>query len=238
MAGWQWLFALEGIVTGLIGIASFFYLPPSPTQTASFFRGKDGWFNEHEEKILVNRILRDDPSKGDMHNRQGLSLKALWECLFEYHMYPVFAIGLVWLIPNSPMQAYLTLQLRSVGFDTFKTNLLTIPAFVLFIMQLVFWTWLSEKINQRFLIGCLTAVWSFPILVALEVIPATSSPWTKWALSSLLVGHIYVHAIVVAITSRNAGTVRLRTVASAFYNMCVQLSSIASSNVSRSNHES
>lgn len=58
-----------GSKTGLIGIASWFYLPPSPTQTASKLRGKDGWFSEHEEKIMVNRVLRDDPSKGDMHNR-------------------------------------------------------------------------------------------------------------------------------------------------------------------------
>jgi hypothetical protein len=39
------------MLTGLIGIVSWFYLPPSPTQTASKFRGKDGWFNEREEKI-------------------------------------------------------------------------------------------------------------------------------------------------------------------------------------------
>lgn len=39
------------MLTGLIGIVSWFYLPPSPTQTASKFRGKNGWFNEREEKI-------------------------------------------------------------------------------------------------------------------------------------------------------------------------------------------
>lgn len=66
LAGWRWLFALEGTLTGLIGIATYFYLPPSPTQTESRFRGRDGWFTEHEEKIMVNRVLRDDPSKGDM----------------------------------------------------------------------------------------------------------------------------------------------------------------------------
>lgn len=58
----------------MIGIASWFYLPPSPTQTASKLRGKDGWFTVHEEKIMVNRVLRDDPSKGDMHNRYVESL--------------------------------------------------------------------------------------------------------------------------------------------------------------------
>lgn len=55
----RWLFALEGTLTGIIGIVTYFYLPPSPTQTASWFRGKNGWFSEREEKIMVNRILRD-----------------------------------------------------------------------------------------------------------------------------------------------------------------------------------
>jgi MFS family permease len=62
-AGWRWLFALEGGLTAIIGVLSWFYLPPSPCQTKSWFRGKNGWFSEHEEKIMVNRILRDDPGK-------------------------------------------------------------------------------------------------------------------------------------------------------------------------------
>jgi hypothetical protein len=58
--GWQWLFALEAALTGLIGIFSWFYLPPSPTQTRKSFR-KKGWFSEREEIILVTRILRYEP---------------------------------------------------------------------------------------------------------------------------------------------------------------------------------
>ncbi|KAF2847184.1 MFS general substrate transporter [Plenodomus tracheiphilus IPT5] len=237
MEGWRWLFALEGLLTGLIGIASWFYLPPSPTQTASKtwnpFRGKEGWFNEREEKIMVNRILRDDPSKGDMHNRQGLSIKMLWQCLSDYHMWPIYLIGLSWTIPFSPISSYLTLQLRSLGFGTFETNMLTIPAYALFIVQLLFWTWISERFNQRFLIGLLSQVWALPLLIAVEFLAKGASPWVRWILSTLLVGHPYVHAILVAITSRNAGTVRTRTVASAMYNMTVQASSIISQNIYR-----
>jgi hypothetical protein len=76
-------------------------------------------------------------------------------------------------------------------------------------------------------------IWAFPLLIALEVLPVSASHWSRWTLSTLLVGHPYVHAILVAITSRNAGAVRTRTVASALYNMCVQASSIISQNIYR-----
>lgn len=70
------LFAIEGCITGLISIVSWSYLPASPTQTAvksgrNPIRSKSGWFLEHEEKVMANRVIRDDPSKGDMHNRQA-----------------------------------------------------------------------------------------------------------------------------------------------------------------------
>ena len=124
---------------------------------------------------------------------------------------------------------------RALGFGTFETNLLTIPAYTLFILQLLFWTWLSEKINQRFLIGVIGQLWTMPILIALVVIPASASHWGRWAAATLIVGYVYVHAILVAITSRNAGSVRTRTVASALYNIAVQASNIISSQIYRNN---
>ena len=49
-------------MTLAIGVASFFSMPPSPTQTKTWFRPK-GWFTEREEVIIVNKVLRDDPTK-------------------------------------------------------------------------------------------------------------------------------------------------------------------------------
>ncbi|TAQ84245.1 hypothetical protein B7494_g7440 [Chlorociboria aeruginascens] len=142
----------------LLGLLEGLYLPPSPTQTKStgikgILRGKNGWFSERQEVVMVTRILRDDPGKSTMHNRQAISPKLLWESLSDYDLWPIYLIGLTWTIPMTPPQSYLTLTLKALGFSTFNTNLLVIPSSVLFIIQLLFWTWLSEKINQRFLVG-------------------------------------------------------------------------------------
>jgi len=234
LAGWRWLFALEGTLTGVIGIVCFFYLPPSPSQTAGRFRGKNGWFTEREEQILVTRVLRDDPTKSTMHNRQALSIRDIWNSLCDYDMWPIYILGLTWGLPVGPPTAYLTLSLRNLGFNTFQTNLLTIPAYVLFIGQILFFTWLSEKLNERLLICLSTQIWALPLLIALEVIPTTASNWTRYAILVLLVGYPYIHAILVALASRNANSVRTRTVASALYNVFVQLCNIVYSNIYRS----
>lgn len=230
--GWRYLFAYEGLITGVIAIIAAIWMPPSPTQTAGRFRGKKGWFNEREEKIMVNRVLRDDPSKGSMHNRQAVTPKLLWEALCDYDMWPIYLIGLTWCIPPAPAQNYISLELKSLGFGTFKTNLLTIPAYVIFIINLLIITWVSERVNQRLLLGVIAEVWNLALLIALEVLPANQSPWARWVVLILLIGSPYVHAIIVAITSRNAGSVRTRTVASAMYNMTVQASNIIANNVS------
>ena len=102
-------------------------MPASAVQTKTWFRPK-GWFTEREEAIVVNRVLRDDPSKGDMHNRQAITPQRLWNAMKDYDLWPLYVVGLIAYIPQAPADKYVTLILKSIGFDTFTTNLLTIPA--------------------------------------------------------------------------------------------------------------
>jgi hypothetical protein len=186
--GWRWLFLLEGIIMLSIGIWSIFMMAPSPTQTKRWYR-KDGWFNEREEKILVNRILRDDPSKCDMHNRQAITPKLLWKSLKDWELWPIYLFGLIWEIPPGPPDQYLTLTLRELDFDTFNANLLSIPAQAGGAIMMMITTYLSEKWDSRALFGMFTQFWYLPNLIAMAVLPSTASAWAQYAVVTALLSY-------------------------------------------------
>ncbi|KAI6016943.1 allantoate permease [Pisolithus microcarpus] len=229
-AGWRWLFLIEGGITLLIGVATFFNMPPSPTQTKTWFRPK-GWFTEREEVIMVNRILRDDPTKattlsGDMHNREGLSLRRLWTAICDYDLWPLYILGLTSGIPDGPPSTYLTLLLRDIGFNTFQTNLLTIPYQVLGIITMFLITLLSEHVGERTFVAMLENLWTLPFLVALYALPSEPNQWVFFVIVTGLLSYPYT-----GWCSRNAGGVSGRIVNASLYNMFTQASSVIGSQI-------
>lgn len=233
MAGWRWLFLLEGLFTLLIGLFAFQLMVPSAVQTKNKLF-KKGWFTEREEKIVVNRVLRDDPSKGDMHNRQPLSPKQLWKSLTDYDLWPVYFLGLIFGIPTHTASPYLTLNLKQLGFSTFNVNLLTIPSDLIHIVFLLTITWLSERLNQRVWVCMAHPVWIIPFIGLLRWWPGSmKDPWPTWVITTLFLGTPYIHAINVSWVSRNSNSIRTRSVSAAVYNMFVQVSGIAAKNIYR-----
>ncbi|GFF93109.1 uncharacterized transporter YIL166C [Aspergillus udagawae] len=231
-AGWRWLFLIEALISLVIGILSFLFLVPGPTQTATRWNPK-GYFTEHEEKIIVNRVLRDEPSKGDMHNRQALSIGMLWRSLKDYDLWPIYIIGILFEIPTSPSKSYLSLSLRAIGFSTFQTTLLSIPVTVFASLNLLLVTELTERFHQIAAIGILTQLWSLPLLIILYTSASTLSHWGLYAVTFVLLGWPSPHAAHVGWCSRLSNAVRTRTVSAALYNITIQLSGIASSNIYR-----
>jgi len=248
----RWMFLIEGLATVsffaclssnsllilkfssrqlLIGVASFFLLPPGPSQTKSKLFPK-GYFSDRETKIIVNRVVRDgalvtpllvrcvdrtltshirlwstDPGKATMHNRQALTPKLLWKSMKDFDLYPMYLIGLTFGIPAYPIQNYFQLSMRSLGFSTLMANLLSIPHTVISMILLVAVTVLSELVESRTWLAILENVWFLPFFIALRTLPVLSG-WQYFALATLLLAFPYVHALQVSWCSRNSGSVR------------------------------
>lgn len=165
-----------------------------------------------------------------MHNRQGLSLREIWTSVKDYDMWPLYALGLLFGLPKYPVNQYLTLSLRSLGFNVITTNLLTIPASVGSMITNFGITALSELINNRSFVAMAEDAWLLPCFIALVVVN-TLTPWGYFAIATVLLSFPYTHAIQVAWTSRNAGTVQNRTVSASLYNMWVQVSAMIGANI-------
>ncbi|RFU35565.1 hypothetical protein B7463_g778, partial [Scytalidium lignicola] len=231
-AGWRWLFLIEGLLTLLLGILAFGLMPAAPTKTASWFRGRKGWFSEREEIIMINRVIREDPSKGTMHNRQPVTPKLLWQSLKDYDLWPIYIIGLMFQIPMTTPTQYLTLSLRGLGFDTFQTNLLTIPSTFIHMVLMMILTYVSEIWHEITLTAMLGQIWAVPFLIYIYVVDINSiNKWIAWAIMTLLLSYPSAHPIQVGWNSRNSNTVRSRTVSAAVYNMMCQAGGIIASNI-------
>ncbi|KAF3072967.1 hypothetical protein TsFJ059_006920 [Trichoderma semiorbis] len=231
-SGWRWLFLIEGLLTLVVGLLAWVLMPAGPCQTASWFRGKKGWFSEREEKIIVNRVIREDPSKSSMHNREPVTPKLLWQSLKDYDLWPIYILGLVFQVPATPPANYLTLTLKGLGFDTFQTNLLTIPSTVLHVFTMLALTYLAEAWSELTLTALIGQIWLLPFLIYLNVVNTTEvNKWVFWVVVTLLLAYPNAHPIQVAWNSRNSNAVRLRTVSAACYNMFVQAGGIVSANI-------
>ncbi|KAK5131748.1 hypothetical protein LTR08_000579 [Meristemomyces frigidus] len=231
-AAWRWLFLIEALISITIGFCSFFFLVPGPSQTKSWLF-PNGYFSEREEKIITNKVLRDDPSKSQMNNRQAITPKMLWQSLKDYDMWPIYLIGIIFEIPASPPKAYLTLSLKALGFDTFSVTLLNIPVTVFTAVNLIWVTLVTEWAGQVAIMGVLTQLWALPLLIVDYIAIKNMSLWAQYAVTLLLVGMPSMQAAQVGWCSRNSNTVRTRAVSAAIFNIMIQLSGIASSNIYR-----
>ncbi|KAI9043937.1 putative MFS transporter [Aspergillus affinis] len=226
--GWFWLFLIDGLITFVIGLASYFYLPSSPTNTKSLLCPK-AWYTEREETIMINRLLRDDPSKGLTHINEAATLKDVLNAWNDKSMWGLYLIGLVAYIPQGPVQAYLSLTLKRLGFSTFDSNMLSIPSAVLQIILMLILSKSSEFFGERTFHCFIGELWSLPLLAALLGLPAHGYNWPRFAITTLISGYPYFHPIVSAWISENTFDVKKRAITAATYNVIVQVGSVISS---------
>jgi hypothetical protein len=148
-------------------------------------------------------------------------------------MWGMYFIGLVAYIPASPVQGYLTLTLKRLGFSTFNSNMLTIPSAALQIITMLALAYSSDYFNERTFHIMFGEFWIMPLLIALLTLPDGGREWSRFSLITLVSGYPYCHPLVTSWISENTFDVKKRAITAATYNVIVQIGSLISSQIYR-----
>lgn len=93
-----------------------------------------------------------------MHNRQPLTLKMVGKSCMDWHLWPVYLIGVLMWIPVTPVSYYLQLSFRQLGFSKIQANLLAVPYGVLSIINVILIAMISELFDNRSFTGMIQFV--------------------------------------------------------------------------------
>ncbi|KAM5363836.1 hypothetical protein ACJZ2D_011812 [Fusarium nematophilum] len=136
LAGWKWLFILQGAVTFVIAIVGYFILPDFPLTTR--------WLTEDERNLAYNRMELDTvANKGETSTWKGLQQAAkdpmVWIFCFMAHMH-LAANGFKNFFPS---------VVKTLGFSTTITLVLTCPPYLIAGASTIIVSWMSGRYNER-----------------------------------------------------------------------------------------
>ncbi len=92
LAGWQWMFLLEGIPSVLVGLFTIYYLDDSIT--------KAGWLSDAEKALLAQRIAEDNTDKEELSVSQTLFNSRVWLLGLIYFCFVMGLYGVGFWLPT------------------------------------------------------------------------------------------------------------------------------------------
>ncbi|PBK88162.1 MFS general substrate transporter [Armillaria gallica] len=200
LEGWKWLFLIDGIITTVVAVATWFYLPRNITETSGGLRGWKPWFDESRLHIGVTRVIQDDISKRVYE--QKVKWSDVKDAATDVGLWGHLLITVIGLTPTTPLDTYLPTVIKSFHFDVFIANALTAPPYH------------SDRFRERGLHGAFGAAWQLVGWILLRALPSGTSRGVKYFAAIVVAAWPSTHPLNIAWMSENTGSVGKRTIAS------------------------
>jgi len=184
LAGWQWLFILEGIFTILVSVIFGCFFAGTPARPYSLL--KLTYFSPRELHILRTRILLDDPDN-EKAAEQNISWAEFKTTMCDWRIYPHLLQTVCALAPVSTLMSYAPSLVASWGYPRLKSNaLVSVGAWVV-IPLYVFWGWVADKTRQRglVLIVSMTLWWAFAL--GCQIVSTSTNSNLRYALLTMAI---------------------------------------------------
>ncbi|KAI1769109.1 putative MFS transporter [Hypoxylon sp. FL1150] len=139
IAGWRWLFIIEGSITVFSAVCSIFILPNYPATTR--------WLSPEERAYARWRLLRDAGGEADEADassvREGVAL-----ALRDPRLY-LFTLLQHASLLSQTFQYFFPSILQTLGYGSIETLLLTVPVWVLTFLASLVVTYTSGRYADR-----------------------------------------------------------------------------------------
>ena len=131
LAGWQWLFVLEGIPTILLAFVVLKVLPDKP--------GDAPWLNDEERGIIAARLKSDDTSEH----------RSFWPALRDPRVYALGVVYFGYSIAFYGVGLWMPLIVQGMGISNLMTGFVIAPAYFVALVAMILWGRSSDKRGER-----------------------------------------------------------------------------------------
>ncbi|KAL2219263.1 major facilitator superfamily domain-containing protein [Thermoascus aurantiacus ATCC 26904] len=234
LAGWRWIFLVEGLITIFAGIAFVLFLPPAVGNGKPLISlgGRWSYFTERESHIMRNRVLLDDPNKAKGHIK--ISGSDILYTLRQPRVWLHVLITLSSICTVQGLSTYTPSMIKSFGFGAIRANALaSVPTYCAIVFTLVL-SYLCDKTGHRGPFVLLAATWSLISYACLRTVPARSSKWHKYGVIAVAnVPFATIHILNIGWLSVYCKTPQERSVSMAIIVMAANAAGIPGSQIFR-----
>ncbi len=131
LAGWQWMFLIEGAPAVILAIATLYFLPDSPAKAA--------WLDDGEKRLIAERLKTDDTAQ----HRDFLPALADPKVYALGVVYFGYAVGLY------GVTLWLPQIVAGMGVSTRATGFVVALPYLLGMAVMTLWSRSSDKRNER-----------------------------------------------------------------------------------------
>lgn len=144
LAGWRWIFLLEGAAAVAFGFLVLFVMPNSPQKVL--------FFKPHEAEYCQQRLLTDSR----VQENPRISMKAVLSTLKELHVLNLAVIGFCNGIVLGGVSYFTPSIVQALGYGRTQTQLLSVPPYACALVFTMIAAFLADKYGRRGLVSLAT----------------------------------------------------------------------------------
>ncbi|KAH1701629.1 hypothetical protein KXV70_007606 [Aspergillus fumigatus] len=138
IAGWRWLFIIEGSITVGISLFSAISLPNYPATTS--------WLDETEQAYAQWRLIND---AGEADDTNAVRIKDALVMVFRDRRIYLFILLQHCSLLSQTFQYFFPTIVKTLGYGSIETLLITAPVWVATFLVSLLVTWTSGRTNDR-----------------------------------------------------------------------------------------